>query len=161
MNIDGFSKEAMQAALAGLGIGDIGTYTVALLPDPGVYDRRTCWCSDLHDGIGGRLVAESGFWKPIRPLALFTQANSNQNMTLFPLLNSPTQIMPSTLTLTRTLTIDTSHAYPGQRFRIKRSGGGLFNLVVNSVGLALNTWADFEFDPAANAFVQTAGSGLL
>jgi hypothetical protein len=166
VDFDGIAKEAIQAAMQSLGVGDAGTFTVSTLPNPTDFDRRTIWCSDLHDGIGGRLVSESGFWKPIRPLAIFTQVNSNQNMTIYPLLNSPTQIMPTTLTVSRTLTIATKLsgvqvAYPGQRFRIRRNGGGLFPLVINTIGLSLNSWADFEYDPIGDTFVQTASGGLL
>jgi hypothetical protein len=161
MDFDGIAREAVQAAMSQLGVGDIGTFTVATLPDPAAFPRRTIWCADLHEGAGGRLVSESGFWKPIRPLAMGTQGNSNQNLTLIPLSHSPTQIMPTTLTANRTISFSTTNAYPGQRFRIKRTGGGLFNLITSVASLGANSWADFEFDPVGNAFVQTASGGLL
>lgn len=153
----------MERAVTGLSVpaqGDVGTFTVATLPDVTTNDRRTAWATDLH-GVGGRVVSEGGYWKPIRPLALNVVANGNSNMNLMPLISAPTQLIQGALSANRNVTILTTYAYPGQRFRIKREATGLFSLLVNGLGLGLNSWADFEFDPASSAFVQTASGGLL
>lgn len=155
--------DAVTAALAASGVGDVGTFTLATLPDPRATARRTAWVSDLY-GVGGRVVSEGGFWKPIRPLAASSMASPTADMTVTPLLAATTLIVTGTLSATRNLTLGlgTGFAlpYPGYRQRITRkSAGALTSLLVNGVGLSLNGWADFEFDGAA--WVQTASGGLL
>lgn len=137
------------------------TYTVATLPSAALYPQMYAWVSDLHDGQPDRCISDGTFWKPVRPFATRAIANANQNLTLTPLSNSPTQIMQGTLTVNRTVSLSTTNAYPGAKFRVKREAlGTLLTLIVNGIGLGLNSWADFEYD-ASQGWVQTASGGLL
>lgn len=163
----GLTTADVDNRLAALGIGDIGTYTVATLPDPAATPRRTAWVTDLYSDQpvpGGRVVSESGFWKPIRPLAS-ANVNLTGNMTLAPLLHSPTQIINGTIAagVTRTITFATAGAYPGARFRVTRKAAGGLASVFTVLGtvLALGGWMDHEYDASTNTWVQTASGGLL
>lgn len=141
-----------------------GNYTLATLPDPTQNLRKYAWVTDLFDGNPDYVISNGAVWKPVRPLAVNTVANANANMSLSALANAPTQILAGTLSAQRTVTLTTTLAYSGARFRIKREAGGLVSLLVNSVStlvgtLSASTWADFEFD--GTAWKQTASGGLL
>ena len=163
----GMTAAAIEQMLNDRGLGDVGTYLVSTLPDPASASRRTAWVTDLYADQptpGGRVVSEGGFWKPIRPLATASPVMSG-NMVLTPLLHSPTQIVSGVIPVgaTRTITFATAGAYPGARFRtIRKATGGLGSLfsVVGTL-LPLSGWADHEFDPSSNTWVQTASGGLL
>lgn len=150
------------AALAAQGIGDIGTFALASLPDPALSARRTLWCSDLF-GTGGRMVSEGGFWKAIRPLATATMATPSADLTLQPFVNATTLIVTGALSATRNLTLGAgsgnARAHPGYRVRLTRKATGLMSLVVNGVGIGLNGWADFEYD--GSVWQQTGSGGLI
>lgn len=163
----GVTPEQMQAFIAGLGVGDIGTYTLATLPDPAGSSRRTIWVTDLWSGLpaanqGGRMVSEGGVWKPIRPLVVSAMAVA-ADFTLQPFVQGTTLLITGALAATRNVTLGGGSgfavAYPGYRQRVTRKATGLLGLVVNGVGLSLNGWADFEYDGAA--WQQTASGGLL
>ena len=50
------------------------------------------------------------------------------------------------------MTLSTTNAYSGARFRISRTGGGAFTLDVGTgplKALATNTWGEFVYDGAA------------
>lgn len=139
-------------------------YTLATLPVAADNLRKYAWVTDLFDGQPDYVISDGAKWKPVRPLASRVVSNANANMTLTALANSPTQIMKGTLTAARTISLSTTYAYSGARFRIKREATGLFNLVVNlAVGLNINLagagWMDVEYD--GTAWVQTASGGLL
>jgi len=152
---------AKAAAIAAIPATNLlaGDYTVATLPAANQNARKYAWVTDLFGGPGDMCLSDGVAWKPVRPLAVSTVANANVAMTLTPLVSAPTQIMAGTLTAARTITLATTYAYKGARFRIKRTAGGLFNLVVAGIGVPLNAWADFEYD--GTAWVQTASGGLL
>lgn len=136
-----------------------GDFTVATLPSATGNQRKYCWVIDLHDSQPDYVISDGSFWKPVRPLATRTVANANADATLIALSNAPTQIMQGTLSVARAVTLSTANAYRGAKFRVKREAGGLFSLVVNGIGLSLNSWADFEFD--GTQWIQTASGGLL
>lgn len=137
-----------------------GNYTISTLPAAADYAQMYAWVTDLHDSQPDIVISDGANWKPVRPFATKIQTNANQNMTLTPLANSPTQIMQGTLTLNRNVTLSATNAYPGARFRIKReAGGALLTLLINGIGLGLNSWADMEFD--GSTWVQTASGGLF
>jgi hypothetical protein len=136
-----------------------GNYLLAGLPSASESARMYAWVTDLFGGPGDMCLSDGVNWKPVRPLAVNTVANGNANMSFLAMANAPTQIIQGTLTAARTVTFGTTYAYRGARFRIKREAGGLFSLVTNGLGLALNSWADWEFD--GTAWVQTASGGLL
>lgn len=57
-----------------------------------------------------------------------------------------------TLTADRAITLSTTNAFAGARFRITRTGGGAFNLNVGTgplKALITNTWAEFIYDGSA------------
>ncbi len=137
-----------------------GNYTIATLPAASGYAKMYAWVTDLHDSQPDLVISDGTNWKPVRPFATRIVANANVNMTLTPLVNSPTQIMQGTLTANRNITLSTTNAYPGARFRTKReAAGALLSLLINGIGLGLNSWADWEYDGAQ--WVQTASGGLL
>lgn len=137
-----------------------GQYTVAQIMalSPSANYRKDAWCTDLF-GAGGFMRSNGVTWKPVSPFGVGNIANSNAALTLRPLLDPPTILAAGALTAARAWNISTQYAYVGQRFRVTRTAGGLFNLVVNGLGLPLNNWADFEYD--GTAFVKTASGGLL
>lgn len=164
----GLTASDVTNMLTSLGIGDVGTYTVATLPSPSAYTRRTAWVTDLFSDTptpGGRVVSEGGAWKPIRPLATATSSITSGDITLTPLLHAPTQIVMGAIPVgaTRNVIYSTTGAYPGAKFRtIRRATGGLGSVfMLIGTSLPLNGWADHEFDPLTNAWVQTASGGLL
>lgn len=56
------------------------------------------------------------------------------------------------LTADRAVTLNTTNAFAGARFRITRTGGGAFNLNVGTgplKALANNTWGEFVYDGSA------------
>lgn len=137
-----------------------GQFTIAQLMalPPGNNTRKYAWCTDLY-GTGDMMLSDGTNWKPVRPFGVQSQ-NADVPMTLTTLVHAPTQLFSGTMTAGRTMTISTANAYKGARFRITRTAGGtLFNLLVNGLNLALNQWADFEYD--GTAFVKTASGGLL
>ncbi|UZJ58561.1 hypothetical protein OKW98_18460 [Pseudomonas sp. KU26590] len=137
-----------------------GVFTVASLPDPTLYPRQYLWVTDLHDGQPDYVLSDGVNWKPVRPLAARIIANADAAMTLQALTNSPTQVLKGALTANRPVTLSTTRAYSGAKFRIKREATGLFGLVIGSLGtLAQSSWMDMEYDGAQ--WVQTASGGLL
>lgn len=138
-----------------------GTATVATLPNAADYPRMYMWVSDLHDGQPDYVLSDGTNWKPVRPLAARVVANANTAMTLQPLANSPTQVLQGALTANRTITLSTTMAYSGARFRVKREAGGLFGLVVGALGTlgVAGSWMDMEY--SSQGWVQTASGGIL
>lgn len=161
----GLTAADVLSILAGQSLGDVGTFTLSSLPDPTVTARRTCWVTDLF-GVGGRMVSEGGFWKPIRPL--LAGNTTVANMTTTPFVTPPTLILTNAgllglgITMNVTLGMGTGFAVPspGYRQRVVRPAGALGTLnVIGALTKALTGWADFEFD--GSAWQQTASGGLL
>lgn len=137
-----------------------GTFAIAGLPDPSLYYKQYAWVTDLHDSQPDYVLSDGVNWKPVRPLAARIVANADSAMTLQALVNSPTQVLRGAITANRTLTISTTRAYSGAKFRIKREASGLFGIIIGSLGtLNLSSWMDMEFD--GTQWVQTASGGLL
>lgn len=161
----GMAEQQVKDLLAGLGVGDVGTFTLATLPDPAATMRRTAWVTDLY-GVGGRVVSEGGFWKPIRPLVTSTMTVAN--MTTTPLLTPTTLLLGNAgllglgITMNVTLGMGSGFAVPfaGYRQRVVKPVGALGVLnVIGALTKALTGWADYEFD--GTAWQQTASGGLL
>lgn len=148
-------------------LGDVGTYTLVTLPDPNDFIRRTAWVTDLWGalgvGMGGRLVSEGGFWKPIRPLVTGGMAVPATDTILQPLYHPTTLLVTGTVTVQRAFTLGVGSGFavpsPGYRQRVSRKATGLLSVVVNGLALGLNSWVDYEFD--GTAWQQTASGGLL
>lgn len=76
--------------------------------------------------------------------------SSDTAFTLTYLTDAPTQIHTGTLTADRLITLSTTNAVNGARFRVTRKGAGSFNLSVGGLkNLATNTWCDVEYDGSA------------
>lgn len=136
-----------------------GQFLTADLPDPSTNIRKYAWTTDLFGGPGDYTVSDGVNWKPVRPLSVLSQASAN--MTATSLLTPPTIILTGTIGtgITHTVTLSTTYAYKGAKFRVLRKAGGLGTLLVNTIGLNLSAWADFEYD--GSAWVETASGGLL
>lgn len=136
------------------------TYTVATLPDAAQHYRQYAWVTDLHDAQPDYVLSDGTNWKPVRPLAARIIANADSAMTLQALVNSPTQVLRGAITASRTLTLSTTRAYSGARFRVKREATGLLGVVIAGLGtLSVSSWMDVEYD--GTQWVQTASGGLL
>lgn len=139
-----------------------GIFTVAtlyaLLP-PANYLRMYAWVQDLFGGNGDFCVSDGQYWKPVRPLLVQNLAASD--ITLQALTHAPTQIMTGALALgvTKTVTLGTTNAYPGAKFRVLRQATGLGALLGGlGVSLPVNGWADYEFD---GAVWQKTAAGMV
>lgn len=89
-----------------------------------------------------------------------SQGYGDANATITPRAN-PRHILASTaLTADRTITFSPTDAHPGVRFRVSRTGGGAFNLILGATGksLATNQWADVMVDTSGAYKVTAAGS---
>ncbi|RWN51925.1 hypothetical protein [Mesorhizobium sp.] len=77
---------------------------------------------------------------------------TDADFTLTPF-SSPTETRHTgTLTADRAVTLSTTGAFAGMKFRITRTGGGAFNLNVGTgplKALATNTWAEFSYNGTA------------
>lgn len=138
---------------------------IASLPTASTYPGKYAETSDLF-GVGGYVVSEGGFWKPVRPLSVGLVTNSDADMTLTTLIHAPTQILQGTLTAARTVTLSTVNAYSGAKFRIMRQSTGVLISTLVKVSATLlgtlaltNQWTDYEFN--GTTWVQTASGGLL
>lgn len=95
-----------------------------------------------HDGAQWRRTSDGGY----------QTVSTDATFTLTPLTSPEQTRHTGTLTANRAVTLSTSNAYPGARFRITRTGGGGFTLDVGTgplKSLATNTWADFVYDGSA------------
>lgn len=96
--------------------------------------------------------------------ALGVRTNAaDANATLTPGTDARSQRFTGVLTADRTVTLSTTGAKEGNRFRISRTGGGAFNLNVGTgplKAMATNTWAEFEYDATGPAW-RLAAAGAL
>lgn len=150
--------------LASLGLGDVGTYTLATLPDPTLTPRRTCWVTDLFV-VGGRMVSEGGIWKAIRPLVAGSM--NSASMTTVPW-STPTTLLLANgpgLSITHSVTLGTGSGFavpaPGYRQRIVQPRIAFLGTIniIGAVTKALTGWMDYEWD--GTAWQQTASGGIL
>lgn len=125
------------------------SYTVATLPSAATVGQ-VIYCSDLGGG-GGQLNADGTNWRRVSRGGQQT-VTSNAAFTLTPLTSAEEQLHTGTLTANRVVTLSTTNAYSGARFRITRTGGGAFTLDVGTgplKSLATNTWAELIYDGTA------------
>ena len=126
------------------------SYTIATLPAASAAAGQMIYCSDLGGG-GGLVVSDGTSWRRACEEGAATVA-SDAAFTLTPLSSAPDQLHTGTLTANRAVTLSTTNAYSGARFRISRTGGGAFTLDVGMgplKALATNTWGEFVYDGAA------------
>jgi len=104
-----------------------------------------------------------GTWRPISERVPGTFANwGDSGATLSPLGSLGTNVWASPLTADRAVTLSTTNAFSGCKFRITRTAGstGAFNLNVGSgplKALAAGQWCDVEFD-GTNWILTASGS---
>lgn len=117
---------------------------IAFLPSAASFTGTSLYCSDLGGG-GGLLVSDGAKWRRSQPGVETIVSDANFTLTT---LNNAEQILHGgTLTANRTITLSTTNAYPGARFRVTRSGGGAFTLSVGGLKLlSTSQWADVCFD---------------
>lgn len=139
-----------------------GSYALAdlMAVNPALYPRRYAWCTDLFGGPGDWCISDGVSWKPVRPFSM-RSASIVSDMNLTPMVDAPTQLISGTIGtgVSRAVTLSTTYAYKGAVFRTCRKAGGLGTLLVNGLGISLNSWSDHEFD--GNSWIQTASGGLL
>ncbi len=124
-----------------------GTYTVAAaqgtaggLPIPdasmvGKYARVSDLFGEKTDLVLCSVYGSSYFWQPVRPFWARTMAG-NASMTLSPLKTPSLIRLTGTLTANRTLTLDTTNAWPGCEFEVAFDGGlGIFGLTIAGLDL--------------------------
>jgi hypothetical protein len=121
-------------------------YTVAALPSAST-PGQMIYCSDLGGGAG-QLISDGSRWQRVAPGQQTIAADAN--VTLTPLASAEEQRHTATLTASRTITLSTTNAYPGARFRIARSGSGAFSLNVGGLrSLTTNTWLEAVYNGTA------------
>lgn len=124
------------------------SYTIATLPSQ--VAGMTVYCSDLGGG-GGILGSDGTNWKRLGEGGETTVA-TDAAFTLTPLTSAVNILHTGTLTANRVVTLSTTNAYAGARFRIDRTGSGAFTLDVGTGplrSLEQNNWAEFTYDGAA------------
>lgn len=124
---------------------------------PGLSAGRSYYCTDA--GGGATPIFDNGSQKVRLKDNGIATVNTDADFTLTPVSSAPTQYHTGTLTANRTITLSTTGAYNGSRFRVTRTGAGAFNLSVGGLkNLATNTWCDVEY--SGSAWVLT-GYGAL
>lgn len=104
-----------------------------------------------------------GTWRAMAPIQNATTVNTDAAFTLTPQSSPPITFHTGTLTANRAVTLSTTGAAPGDRFRIVRTGGGAFTLDVGTgplKSLATNTWAEFIYDATSSAWKLAAYGAL-
>lgn len=111
---------------------------------------------------GLRLRFNGTNWFPASPGLLnqlpVSSDRGDASQTLTVGTDSPTQRWATTLTATRTVTLSTTGAVNGDRFRIVRTAGGAFNLVVASTEnrtLRKDEWCEVAYDGSTWRLVAT------
>lgn len=113
--------------------------------------------TDLGGG-SGPAYGNGAKWIRLNQSGVMT-VSTDAAFTLTYLISAPVQIHTGTLTADRTVTLSTTNAVNGSRFRVTRKGSGAFVLSVGGLkSLATNTWCDVEYDGAA--WVLTAYGSL-
>lgn len=101
---------------------------------------------------GSRQAAVSSIRQEIPFAPIVGANNGDASATLTWTASATTNRWSSTLTTDKTVTLSTTNAINGARFRIVRTGGGAFNLNVGTgplKALATNTWCEVEYDGSA------------
>ncbi|MBH0237599.1 DUF2793 domain-containing protein [Methylobrevis albus] len=121
-------------------------YTIGTLPSASPAGQLV-WCSDLGGGAG-MLESNGTVW--VRKAGGMAAVATNADFTLTYLTSAPVQRHTGTLTADRAITLATTNAPNGARFRVVREGGGAFVLSLGGLkALATGTFAEAEYDGAA------------
>ena len=123
------------------------SYTIATLPSASPAGQMI-HCSDLGGG-GGQLNSDGSAWRRVSRGGQ-QAVTGDADFTLTVLTNAEEQRHTGTLTANRAVTLSTTNAYAGARFRLTRTGGGAFTLSLGGLkNLATNIWAEAVFDGSA------------
>jgi hypothetical protein len=114
-------------------------------------------------GGNGLVISDGTNWR--RGQETGTNSRSTDAaFTLTPLTDAPDQLCTGTLTADRAITLSTTGAYDGARFRITRTGAGAFNYTVAHNGgtknIATNQWAEFVYFTSLAAWQLVAAGSL-
>ena len=116
----------------------------------------------LRSGVIYKFIKTSAVWRETTELPLGVTADvGNAAKTLQYRLDEETQIWATTLTADRAVTLSTTGAIAGAKFRIVRTATGAFNLNVGTgplKALGIGTWCDVEYN--GSAWVLTAYGAL-
>jgi hypothetical protein len=110
---------------------------------------------------GSRQAALNSIRSDIPNVPSVNPNRGDLDLTLVWLLSDTTTCWATTLTADRTVTLSTTNAVKGARFRIVRTAGGAFNLNVGAgplKALSANQWCDVEYD--GSAWLLTAFGSL-
>ena len=118
---------------------------ISFLPSAASWTGGHVFCTDL--GGGGDLVNSNGaVWKRVNENSLVTIA-TDADYTVTVLTDAVHQVHSGTLTALRTVTLSTTRAYSGARFKFSRNGAGAFNLAIGAIkNLASNTWCEITYN---------------
>lgn len=127
-----------------------GTYALAnaQMPYGDTFHPGALGYWDIAEAVKSIVRSGGGSPAPVSKLGAETIA-TDAAFTLTPLFNTEQVFHTGTLTADRALTLSTTGAYPGAKFRLARSGGGAFNITNALKNLATNTWAEFAYTGSA------------
>lgn len=123
------------------------TYAFASLPSSVL--ASIIQCSDLGGGAGP-IVGDGTGWQ--RLTEGYATVSSDAAFSLQHLVNAVNIRHTGTLTANRAVTLSTTGARAGARFKITRTGSGAFNLQIGTgplKNLIQNTWCEVVFDGSA------------
>jgi Pectate lyase superfamily protein len=117
----------------------------------GIATFNGVWSQGLGFMLEGTRTGGTGAIRSvvIAPPAVGTDRGDNSR-TLTWGVDAATQRWSTTLTANRTITLSTTSAVNGARFRVRRLGGGAFTLDVGGLkNLSISQWCDVEYDGSA------------
>lgn len=116
-----------------------GTFTVDTLPTPSatyvdLYARVTDLFGEKRDLVLCSLVGSTYFWQPVRQI--YAKSLVATNMSLVPLKTPSILRMTGTLAASKTISLDTTNAWPGTQFEVAFDGLlGIFSLTITGLDL--------------------------
>lgn len=150
------------------GATEVGDWQYTAPPTGGTWQRGDkVWNSNAQAGgfIVGWICATPGTpggWLPIGIIPDLFVNWGDAGATLTVGSSFETNVWQSPLTADRTVTLSSTGAYRGAKFRITRTNGatGAFNLIVGSTGknLAVGQWCDVQWDGSSSWLVTAYGT---
>jgi hypothetical protein len=139
------------------GASDSSDFVYSGLPTSGQWQKGDFIKNDDANGGGvlGWICTVSGSpgtWLPTNQIPQVFANHGDADATLIPLSSFPSNYWRSPLTANRTVTLSSTNAFSGCRFRVTRSAGatGSFDLNVGGLKiLAAGEWCDVEYDGSA------------
>jgi hypothetical protein len=146
LTINGSLVAASDGALylASFAYGSLPSYL-----GPTMYTGPLAFSTNVgSSGSTGAPVARiNGVWVPLLPGYGIRVNSGDANFNFTPITDSPSVRLTGTITANRTVTLQTTNAYPGYRARFTRTGGGAFTWSIGGLkSLSNNQWCDVEYD---------------